>query len=212
MVVVSDKLLEPPLDSRYLLVLGICGSCMMISLCSGVRLFLRHLRAGRERTGLLTPDEKAHDAMMFALSIPLFAGFSFLAVVLVELAAMWTFLQTLILALNFARIPGSFTGHVNGQIRLHELLKARSASMSPIQIFGLAPCCCMRPCAKARQPVAEDFYRLKVGIWQLCIMIPLLEFIDLIVGEEIVMGAAWIQALPARFVKLRQLVKVSSQF
>lgn len=209
MPVTSDKLFAPPMDTRYLLVLYLCGGCALLSFLSAVRLVLRHLRTGRARTGLLTPDEQAAEAMAFALSIPVFAGLSFLAVVLVELAEVWTFFQTLILAQNFARIPECFTRGNLGMQRLHHLL--RSQELPAVRVYGHAPCCCLRAVWKESTPRPDDFPRLKLGIWQMCVIVPLFEFLDVIVAEEVYLGSVWVRSMPLPWMKYRQIAKVVSQ-
>jgi len=212
MAVASEKLFRLPLDLRFVAVLIICSLCTLGSTVSCFRLALRHLRAGQALTGTLAPHERSVNFAMFVLNVPLFAMLSLLSVVLVELAPVWHFLQTLALAVNFWRVPGLFLFLVGGRVRLQLKLRERleSGEAQPVRLYGQVPCCCARICLKPRIPCPSDLPMLRFSILQLCLVVPLVELFDLVVIQESIMRASFVHMFASRQLVLH-LVLLTSQ-
>jgi len=187
--VASAKLFTPPIDKRFEALLFICFCCVMYSSVMGIKLARANLVAGQKRTDCITPDAEAVDHMIFALSIPVFSFFSFMAVVLVELAPVWNLLQNLVVALNFAMIPKNFCSGMPGTLRMQHIVEKRGDTLDEIQMYGQTPCCCIKPCNPARKPDKYDFRKLKAGIWQISFFLPVCSLIQFVILEEMIMKA-----------------------
>lgn len=55
-----------------------------------------------------------------------------------------------------------------------------------------------------------DFPRLKLGVWQLCLIIPLLSMFELVIAEEVIMGAHFVKHIEGA-VRVTKILKVASQ-
>lgn len=197
----SEKLWRHPIDVRYLTLLSICFLCFLLSSCAGLQLVVRHLWAGQKVTGVLSPSAKAMESMQLVGAIPAFALIGLVSVVLVELSPIWHLLECVIVASNFSLMPLTIIQHAGGRVRLQLLIResmvghAESGSLSPsrvkepLQLYGLPPCCCFRRWCPPKMPQPRDLPKLRLGIFQFCVLQPLFALIDVLSLEESLMGS-----------------------
>lgn len=216
MPVASEKLLTSPMELWVVVVFIVCGVCAGGSFLSALTLAIRHAKAGRKITGSVTPSSRSVLYIDMVASIPVFACFSLFALLTVELAPVWHFLLTLVLAATFRKVPTTFLNLVGGAVRMQLLLNERikDGMNGPVHLYGLPPCCCARLCIKPKPIQATEFPKLRLGVIQFCVLQPLLSLVDLVVQMEYLMGASfvtWISRQRALMVILKLLSNFACQ-
>jgi len=209
-MVTSEKLLQPPIDLRLHVVLLLCLLAAAVSIISSFRLMWLHLRAGQRVTGTVTPAQRTSDVIKLLAAPPMFAITVLCAILFVESAPLWRFLMTLILVHVMKGVPHLFVSVAQGPVHLQMLIRKYAESIKkPVRLYGGAPLCCLMPFFQETVPKAMDLPRLNSGIWQFCILQPILAFIELFIASERAAGAHFLGLFADR-APLLMVIKVIS--
>lgn len=192
-MVTSEKIWRWPIDYRVVVPLLIALVFATIAIFSATTLAFRHVRRGWSRSGTLALDTWTMYRIGFIMAVPGLALTGIMGVLLPESSAIWRFLGAWISAANFFRMPDFLLSFAGGRQHVQLILKQSTSKLPPVALYTQRPCCCMSFCSTPKQPEMLDVLYLRLMVFQLCIVHPLIVLLEVVLEMEAAKGAQFAQ-------------------
>mmetsp|Transcript_65751 Transcript_65751/g.116739 ORF Transcript_65751/g.116739 Transcript_65751/m.116739 type:complete len:525 (+) Transcript_65751:85-1659(+) len=193
---------------RYevLAVLITSTTCALAAIAVSAILILSHLQVGSSLSGFYIPHSSSATYIGLVWSLPLFALLGIAGIILPELLPIWQFLETLLLAGTFSRMPDVLVqvagGRLELQLRLNSRLSAdaRDADLSDsseveatgtmaAHIFKQWPLCCFSRFVPQGPVQLQHVAPLHFTVTLICYMLPIMSFMKLFWSLEVEIGS-----------------------